>query len=142
MSKTKITLATVALAWLAAPAAALADGDAEAGEKVFRKCKACHVVDAEKNRVGPHLVNLIGRTPGSVEDYKYSKAMIEYGEDNVWDEETLAAYLEAPKKVVKGTKMAFAGLRKEKDVANVIAYLAQFSEEGDAEKKDEEKSDS
>jgi cytochrome c len=96
-------------------------GDIEAGAKVFKKCKACHVVDKKKNRTGPHLVNIIGRTAGSLEKYKYSKAMKASG--IVWTEETLAEYLRAPKKYIKGTKMAFVGLRKDADIANVIAYL-------------------
>jgi len=96
-------------------------GDAKAGKKVFRKCKACHVVDAEKNRVGPHLVNIVGRASGSVEGFKYSKAMA--GADLTWNAETLSAYLADPKGYMPGNKMAFPGLRKEKDVVNVIAYL-------------------
>ena len=96
-------------------------GDVAAGEKVFKKCKACHYAAKEKNKTGPHLVNLIGREAGSIEGYKYSKAMKSSG--IVWDEETLTAYLRAPKKYLKGTKMAFAGLRKDADIANVIAYL-------------------
>ena len=82
----------------------------KAGAKVFKKCKACHVVDKEKNKTGPHLVNLFGRTAGSLEGYKYSKAMKASG--IVWDEETLAEYLRAPKKYIKGTKMAFVGTEK------------------------------
>jgi|GEM_PF-317530 len=101
-------------------------GDAGAGEKVFKKCKSCHVVDAEKHKTGPHLVNLFGRTAGSAEGFKkYSKAIQESG--IVWDEQTIDAFLAAPKKYLKGTKMAFAGLKKEEDRANVIAYLKQFS---------------
>jgi len=96
-------------------------GDAKAGKKVFRKCKACHVVDAQKNRVGPHLVGIVGRASGSVEGFKYSKAMA--GADLTWNAETLSAYLANPKKYMPGNKMAFPGLRKEKDVVNVIAYL-------------------
>ena len=96
-------------------------GDAVKGEKVFKKCKACHYVVKEKNKTGPHLVAVLGRAAGSLEEYKYSKAMKASG--LFWDEETLAAYLKAPKKYVKGTKMAFAGLKKDKDVADVIAYL-------------------
>ncbi len=96
-------------------------GDIEAGAKVFKKCKACHVVDKEKNKTGPHLVNLFGRTAGSLEGHKYSKAMKASG--IVWDEETLAGYLRAPKKYVKGTKMAFVGLKKDADIENIIAYL-------------------
>ena len=101
-------------------------GDAALGEKVFKKCKACHVVDKEKHKTGPHLVNVIGRTAGTAEGYKkYSKAMKNSG--IVWDDETLDGYLEKPKKYLKGTRMAFAGLKKEKDRANVIAYLKQYS---------------
>src|SRR6056300_788057 len=77
-------------------------GDIEAGEKVFKKCKACHVVDQEKNKTGPHLVNIFGRAAGSLESYtKYSTAMKESG--IVWNDETLDAYLENPRKYVKGT---------------------------------------
>lgn len=101
-------------------------GDAALGEKVFKKCKACHVVDKEKHKTGPHLVNIIGRTAGTAEGYKkYSKAMKNSG--IVWDDETLNGYLEKPKKYLKGTRMAFAGLKKEADRANVIAYLKQYS---------------
>ncbi len=101
-------------------------GDAALGEKVFKKCKACHVVDKEKHKTGPHLVNVIGRTAGTAEGYKkYSKAMKNSG--IVWNDETLDGYLEKPKKYLKGTRMAFAGLKKEKDRANVIAYLKQYS---------------
>lgn len=103
---------------MAAPAMA---GDAAAGEKVFRKCKACHYVDQEKNKTGPHLVNIIGRKAGAVKGYKYSKAMA--GSDLVWDEATLAGFLAKPKSYLKGTKMAFAGLKKDSDIADVIAYL-------------------
>ena len=96
--------------------------DINAGKKVFKKCKACHYADREKHKTGPHLVNLIGRTAGSLEDYKkYSKAMKASG--IVWDEETLTEYLRAPKKYIKGTKMAFVGLKKDADIENVIAYL-------------------
>ena len=100
-------------------------GDVAKGEKVFKKCKACHYVDQEKNKTGPHLVGLFGRAAGSVEGYKYSAAMKESG--IVWDENTLAEYLKAPKKYVKGTKMAFAGLKKDADVDNIIAYLKSFN---------------
>ena len=96
-------------------------GDAAKGEKVFRRCKACHYVDKEKNKTGPHLVNIIGRAAGAVEDYKYSKAMA--GSGLVWDEATMAGFLTKPKNYLKGTKMAFVGLRKESDIADVIAYL-------------------
>ena len=115
------------IAALAGPA--FAEGDAAEGEKVFRKCKACHSVDEGKNKVGPSLHNIIGRTAGTVEGFRYSSAMEEFGAaGNVWDDETLSAYLEKPKDVVPKTKMAFVGLRKEEDREDVIAYLKQFSE--------------
>ena len=95
--------------------------DVAKGEKVFKRCKACHYADKEKNKTGPYLVDVIGRKAGSIDGYKYSKAMRE--SQLVWDEATLTAYLKAPKKFLKGTKMAFAGLKKEADIKNVIAYL-------------------
>ena len=103
--------------------------DAAAGEKLFAKCKACHAVgEGAKNRVGPHLNELMGRTAGTVESYRYSKAMAKAGEEGlVWNDETLKAYLASPKAMVKGTKMAFAGLKDEGDLANMIAYLSTFS---------------
>lgn len=96
-------------------------GDAVKGQKLFKKCIACHYVDKEKHKTGPHLVAVIGRVAGSLDDYRYSKAMKASG--LVWDGETLAAYLKAPKRFLKGTKMAFSGLKKDRDVANIIAYL-------------------
>ena len=125
MKLTKIFIFSALFCGLSA-APALASGDAAAGEKLFKRCKACHVVDAEKHKTGPHLVNIMGRTAGTVEGYKrYSKAMKASGV--VWNEETLDGYLEKPKAYVKGTRMAFAGLRKEADRANVIAYLKRYS---------------
>ncbi len=128
MSANKVTITAFALSLFAFTANAQDAGDAVAGEKVFAKCKACHVADEATNKVGPTLLGVLGRTPGTVEGFKYSKAMVAYGEENVWDEETLTAYLKAPRAVVKGTRMAFAGLKKDEDVANVLAYINQFSE--------------
>ncbi len=114
---------------LVVPMAGYAFGqDAAAGEKVFAKCKACHVSDTDQNKIGPSLKGLLGRTAGSHEGFKYSAAMADAGKGGmVWDEVTLATYLHDPKGVVKGTKMAFVGLKADKDVADVIAYLKQFS---------------
>ncbi|WP_422037726.1 c-type cytochrome [Roseibium sp.] len=106
---------------------AAAEGDPAAGEKVFRKCKACHVVDSDQNRVGPSLQGLIGRQPGTIDGFKYSNAMIEFGDGKVWDEELLTVYLAKPREMVKGTRMAFAGLRKDEEIADIIAYLKQYS---------------
>lgn len=98
------------------------------GEKVFKKCKACHQVgDGAKNRSGPVLNGILGRSAASVEGFKYSKALSAKGEEGlVWDDDTLAAFLAAPRKYVKGTKMAFAGLKKDADIEAVAAYLASF----------------
>lgn len=126
MKFTTIMLLAGTMTAFAMPASAQ---DAEAGEKVFRKCKACHVADEAKNKVGPHLVGIFDRKPGTVEGFKYSDAMIAYGADHVWDEATLTAYLADPKGAVKGTKMAFAGLKKPEDVANLLAYLKEETEE-------------
>ncbi|WP_412177424.1 c-type cytochrome [Mesorhizobium sp. YC-39] len=102
--------------------------DAAAGEKVFTKCKACHIADEDKNKVGPSLNGVIGRTAGTHPDFKYSEAMIAAGKSGVvWDEPTLTTYLHDPRGMVKGSKMVFPGLKKDEDVANVIAYLKQFS---------------
>jgi cytochrome c len=118
MKKYVVLAAAAAGILMALPAQA---GDAKAGEKVFRKCKSCHYVDKEKNKTGPHLVNIIGRAAGSVDGFKYSKAMKDSG--LTWDEATLAEFLKKPKAYVKGTKMAFAGLRKDKEIDDLIAYL-------------------
>lgn len=106
-----------------------AAGDAAAGETVFKKCAACHAVgEGAKNKVGPHLNDVLGRTAGTLEGFKYSPAMIKAGEEGlVWTPETLAEFLAKPKDFVKGTKMAFGGLPNPDDAANVIAYLQTFS---------------
>ncbi len=123
----KTVLQTIAvLGVMTAPA--FAEGDAKKGEKVFNKCKACHAVgDDAKNKVGPVLNGVIGAEFGHVEDFKYSKALLEKKEEGlVWDEETLTAYLTKPKEVIPGGSMSFAGLRKEADIENVLAFLAQY----------------
>ncbi len=108
----------------AAEPAAAGAGDPAAGKKVFNKCKACHFADKEKNKVGPYLKGVVGRKAAAVEGFKYSDAMkAKAAEGLVWTEENLKAYLAAPKKFVPGNKMAFVGLKKEKDIADVIAYL-------------------
>jgi cytochrome c len=108
-------------------AALMAMGDVVTGEKVFKKCAACHsIVKGGKNNIGPALYNVVGRKTGAVTDYKYSKALSLY--DKEWTFEELNGYLIKPAKWIKGTKMAFAGLRKEKDRASVIKYLNQSSD--------------
>ncbi|EHS51093.1 cytochrome c class I [Rhizobium sp. PDO1-076] len=108
---------------LAAPISAVADGDPVAGAKAFKACQACHTATEAKNKVGPSLVGIVGHPVGTVSGFKYSKAMIDFGAGKVWDEPLLAEYLKAPKALIKGTKMAFAGVKADEDVANIIAYL-------------------
>ena len=121
--KGRILTATLALAFAAAlgTGAALAQGDAEAGEKVFKKCKTCHSFDPGKKKIGPHLKGVVGRKAAAVEGYKYSKAMA--AADITWDEANLDKFLTKPKAFVKGTKMSFSGLKKEAQRADLIAYL-------------------
>ncbi|MDB3857994.1 cytochrome c family protein [Pelagibacteraceae bacterium] len=105
----------------------LALGDLAHGEKVFKKCSACHMIaSGGKNMIGPNLWGVIGRTAGSISDYKYSKAMVAYAKQ--WNFEEMNSYLIKPQAYIKGTKMAFAGLRKEKDRASVILYLNSKSD--------------
>ena len=105
----------------------MAMGDAVSGEKVFKKCAACHSINkGGKNNIGPALYNVVGRKVGGVSDYKYSKALAAYDKD--WNFEELNGFLLKPSKWIKGTKMAYAGLRKEKDRASVIKYLNQNSD--------------
>ncbi|MGB7286279.1 MAG: c-type cytochrome [Salaquimonas sp.] len=132
------TMVCAASLGFAAPSAYA--GDVAAGESVFKKCRACHAVgEGAKNKVGPQLNELLGRTAGSLAGYKYSNAMIAKGEEGLdWNVETLTGYLAAPKKYIKGTKMAFAGLKKDEDLENVIAYLTSFSAAAATEKAAEE----
>ena len=108
-------------------AALMAMGDVVSGEKIFKKCAACHsIVKDGKNKIGPALYNVVGRKVGGVGDYKYSKALASY--EKSWTFEELNGFLLKPAKWIKGTKMAYAGLRKEKDRASVIKYLNQSSD--------------
>lgn len=114
-----------------APTMGVADGhsagDAEAGKKVFRKCQSCHAVGADaKNKVGPVLNGILGRAVAAG-DFKYSDALTELGAaGNTWTAAEMDAFLKKPRDYAKGTKMSFAGLRKDADRVNVIAYLATF----------------
>lgn len=112
---------------LSFPVAAFAEGDPEKGEKVFRKCRSCHEVGPDaKDKSGPALNGILGAAAGASADFKYSKALQSAAEDGlVWDEASLTAFLTKPRDFLKGTRMSFSGLRKEADVANVIAYLRQ-----------------
>tara|TARA_B100000427_G_scaffold323652_1_gene327468 strand:- start:721 stop:1263 length:543 start_codon:yes stop_codon:yes gene_type:complete len=108
-------------------AALLSTGDLAHGEKVFKKCSACHSIKSGGgNKIGPALYNVVGRKVGVLDDYKYSKALAEYNKN--WSFEELNGFLLKPKDWIKGTKMAYAGLRKEKDRASVILYLNKYSD--------------
>lgn len=100
-------------------------GDAEAGKKVFNKCKACHGVDEDgKNKLGPNLWNIVGAPIAAKDGYKYSKALIAYaGEAGNWNDENLDLWLTKPRSLVRKSKMIFPGLKKPEDRANVIEYL-------------------
>ena len=108
-------------------AALLSTGDLAHGEKVFKKCSACHSIKSGGgNKIGPALYNVVGRKVGVLDDYKYSKALAKYEKN--WSFEELNGFLLKPKDWIKGTKMAYAGLRKEKDRASVILYLNKYSD--------------
>ena len=108
-------------------AAIMATGDVDSGKKIFKKCAACHsIVMDGGNKIGPALYNVVGRAVGSLSDYKYSKTLATYGKE--WTFEELNGFLIKPATYLKGTKMAYAGLRKETDRASVIMYLNQNSD--------------
>jgi len=129
--KLKLVLAGLMIA--VAPTIAFAEGDAKKGEKVYKKCKACHVLEKEKNKVGPHLVGLFGRAAGSVEGYKYSKGkdkgmVAKAAEIGNWDEAKLDEFLTNPKKYLGGkSKMSFK-LKKAGQRADIIAYFKSLSQ--------------
>ena len=107
--------------------AIMALGDVAAGEKIFKKCAACHSIEkGGANKIGPALYGVVGSKVGHVSDYKYSKALATYGKQ--WSFEELNGFLTKPASYLKGTKMSYAGLRKETDRASVIKYLNQNSD--------------
>ena len=102
-------------------------GDVTHGEKVFKKCAACHSINKDgKNKIGPKLYNVVGKATGATSDYKYSKALVSYSK--TWTFEELNGFLIKPAKWIKGNKMGFAGLKNDKDRASVILYLNQNSD--------------
>lgn len=132
-----VASAIIAAAVILPAGTALADGDAAAGEKVFKKCMSCHTVEAGKTKAtGPNLLGVVGRKAGTAE-YKYSDALVEAGEGGlVWTPETLDPYIADPKEFLAAqlgidkskvkNKMAFK-LKKDDQRADVIAYLASLS---------------
>ncbi|USG60625.1 cytochrome c family protein [Sneathiella marina] len=125
MSMTKIAAFSLSLAIALSSATAFAEGDAKKGAKVYKKCKACHTIEnGGKNKVGPNLFGVVGRKSAQVEGFKYSKAM--KAADLTWDDSNLDQYLTKPRAFVKGTKMSFAGIKKESQRQDLIAYLKTF----------------
>jgi cytochrome c2 len=123
----KIAITIAAAAFALNVGTAHAEGDAAAGQKVFKKCRACHKVEeGKKSPVGPNLHGVFGREAGAGDFKRYSKAMKNSG--IIWNDETLAGYLASPKTYIPKNKMAFPGLKKPKDVANVIAYLKEATQ--------------
>jgi cytochrome c len=125
MKVTFATSAAVALMLLTRAAAFGADGDPARGEQIYHRCQGCHSIDA--NRVGPRHVGLFGRRAGSLDDYSYSDAMRDSG--IVWNEATLDLFLTAPRKLIPGTKMPFAGIPDAQERADLIAYLKKATAE-------------
>lgn len=126
MKGIKLIALTAAMGYAALGGTAMAGGDPAKGAKVFNKCKTCHTLEAGKHKMGPSLAGVVGRKAGSAEGFtKYSKALQDSG--IVWNDDTLAAFLENPKKVVPGNKMPFGGLTKDDDREDVIAYIKAAS---------------
>ncbi|MCE7029702.1 c-type cytochrome [Jiella avicenniae] len=133
MRKLNLAIAGTALLFAVGTASAQEVGDPAAGEKVFNKCKACHAVgEGAKNKIGPELNGIVGDKPGADRGgYKFSKPFQDWAADKTaWNEELMTTWISDPRGTVKGTKMAFAGLKKPDELKNVIAYLATFDESG------------
>jgi len=129
MMKTSLATAIFAIAFTGT-ATAQDFGDAENGEKVYKKCASCHMVgEGARHRVGPHLNGIFDRRAGSMEDYtRYSDGLVRAGSDGLfWDLASLDAYIENPKALVSDTRMSFRGIKDAEDRADVLAYMRQFS---------------
>ena len=121
----KVTLSMVMFLIALSSASA---GDLKKGKKVFNKCKACHTLVENKHRIGPSLHGIYGRKAGVASKYKFSRAMKKAGNSGlVWDDKSLAKYLYKPRSFIKGTKMAFAGIKKTRDMENLLAFLKEAS---------------
>jgi cytochrome c len=128
----RFVLAAAMAAWTLSVGVAHADGDPANGEKVFAKCKSCHMVgEGAKTRVGPVLNGVVGNAWGKAEGFKYSPALMELAATGrVWDEATLDAYLKKPKEIIPRGRMSFPGLNDAAQRADVIAYLKKFNANG------------
>ena len=127
----KLTLSTLFIIAAATAASSALAQDADAGKTSFNKCLACHAVgDGAKNKVGPVLNGLDGRKSGTVEGYSYSDANKSSG--ITWNETVFKEYIKDPKAKIPGTKMAFAGIKNEKEINDLWAYLSQYDKDGKA----------
>ncbi len=127
--RSMLNVAVLLMALAASASTANAQGNAEEGEAIFRKCKTCHDVgEGAKSKVGPHLNNVVGRKPASIEGFSYSSDMKALAATGfVWSAENLSKYVENVKSVVANGKMVFPGLKDEQDRKDLIAYLKKFT---------------
>ena len=121
MKKIGFLATALAVGMMISGGSAWAAGDAAKGKKVFKKCAICHAVKKGKNKIGPSLFGIVGRKAATAKGFRFSPAMKK--SKLTWDDATLDKYLKNPRKAVKGTRMAFGGLRSKKDRDNLIAYL-------------------
>lgn len=122
-----VILAALTAALVGGSYVSSAAADPVAGKKVFKQCAACHSLAEGVNKVGPSLHGVVGRRPGGLAGYDYSKWMVRFGEDRIWDEGLLVRYLESPQRVVIGTKMPFPGLPERADRVDVVDYIKSLS---------------
>ena len=126
--KKQFSKVTVSMVMLLIALSSASAADLKKGKKVFNKCKACHTLVENKHRIGPSLHGIYGRKAGVASKYKFSRAMKKAGNSGlVWDDKSLAKYLSKPRSFIKGTKMAFAGIKKTRDMENLLAFLKEAS---------------